>query len=266
MTYYSIRPVLTGFQELDKGLYATYGRGVGQTIEVPVFAFLLEGGGRKILVDTGMSDTERSVTYHHPGRQEPGQAIHEQMQALGIDPSEVEVIIFTHLHWDHCSNMKRFPEARLVASEIEYRFALDPIPFYWNSYEAPILGIERPFEGCKFDLVQGEEEIVEGIRVFPTPGHSPGHMAVSVRTTDGIYVIAGDLFFLRENLEPDEERGWPFTPPGRFASIVDLWRSMEDVIRRADHILVTHDPSQLGKEVYPGLSADQPGDRDTGRG
>lgn len=80
MTHYSIRLINTGFQELDKAQYATFRKDAGQIIEHPVFAFLVEAGGRKILVDTGMSDTQRSVTYHHAGRQEPGQAIHTQQK------------------------------------------------------------------------------------------------------------------------------------------------------------------------------------------
>lgn len=251
MLTYTIHPLLTGYQILDKGQYATYGRGFGQNIEVPVFAFLVQGGGKKLLVDTGMSDTDRSLKYHHNGRQEPGQAIHEHLRRLGIGLEEIETVIFTHLHWDHCYNMKMFTKARYVVNEIEYRFALNPIPFNWNSYEAPVLGLEPPFHGCKFDLVQGEEEILEGVRVFPTPGHSPGHMSVSVQTEKGKYVIAGDLFFLRENLEPDKQRGWPFLPIGRFVNMIELWRSSEDVLRRADFILMTHDPSQIGQEVYP---------------
>lgn len=133
MIHNTIRLINTGFQELDKAQYATFRKGAGQTIEHPVFAFLVEGGGRKILVDTGMSDTRRSVTYHHAGRQEKGQAIHEQLATLGIPTDAIDTIIFTHLHWDHCYNVKQFANARLVASEIEYRFALDPIPPYWVS-------------------------------------------------------------------------------------------------------------------------------------
>jgi N-acyl homoserine lactone hydrolase len=248
---YTIRALNTGYQLLDKASYATFRKGAGQILEHPVFTFLLEGGGRKILVDTGMSDTERSITYHHKGRQELGQAIHEQLAGIGIDTDEIDTIIFTHLHWDHCYNVARFPTARLVVREDEYRFALNPTPPYWVTYEHPNSGLQPPFQGCKFDLVQGEEEIAEGVRVFPTPGHSPGHQAVSVRTKQGIYVLAGDLFFVRDNLEPDEERGWPLTPIGRFSNFVDLWYSMEDALRRADHILMTHDPTQKDGALYP---------------
>lgn len=251
MITYTIRPLLTGYQTLDRGVYATYGHGLGQIVELPVFAFLVEGGGRKILVDTGMSDTEQSVRYHHQGRQEPGQAIHEQLARLGVGCDEIDTIIFTHLHWDHCYNVKQFPRARLIVSETEYRFALDPIPFYWTSYEHANSGLTPPFEGCKFDLVQGEEQIFEGIRVIPTPGHSPGHQSVAVATEAGTYVIAGDLFFVRDNLLPSKQKGWPMTPIGRFASIIELWRSMETIVRRADFILMSHDPSQIGTDIYP---------------
>lgn len=251
MVHYTIRAMNTGFQELEKAAYATFRKGVGQNIEHPVYVFLIEGNGHKILVDTGMSDTKRSVDYHHAGRQEPGQAIHQQLASLGISIEEIDTIIFTHLHWDHCHNVSQFSRSRLVVSETEYRFALNPTPPYWMSYEHPNTGLEPPYAGCKFDLVQGEEEIIEGIRVFPTPGHSPGHQAVSVRTEAGLFVLAGDLFFVRENLKPDRERGWPLTPIGRFSNFVDLWYSMEDTVRRADYILMTHDPSQQDGAIYP---------------
>ena len=76
---------------------------------------------------------------------------------------------------------------------------------------------------------------------------------VQAAVSEGVafVVIAGDLFFLRENLEPDPQSGWPFHPPGRFYNILELWQSMEDVIRRADYILVTHDPIHLEQEIYP---------------
>ncbi len=251
MVNYTIRQIQTGWQFLDKGLYGTYGKGYGEIVEHPVFAFLIEGNGRKILVDTGMSDTGHSEKYHHDGRQDPGQAIHQQLEKLGIGCDEIEIIIFTHLHWDHCFNLDKFTHARLFVSETEYRFALDPIPFYWNSYEAPVLGLTRPFEGRHFNLTRGEEEIADGIRIFPTPGHSPGHIAVAVQTAKGIYSLIGDLVLLRECFGPNRDKGWPLTPPGRFYNILEIWHSMETVIRRSDYILMTHDPMQLGYSTYP---------------
>lgn len=252
MTTYTIKPILTGYQYLDKGNYATFRKGNGKVLEMPVFAFLIEGNGHKILVDTGMSDTEHSVKYHHDGRQEEGQAIHQQLKRMGVKISEIEKIIFTHLHWDHCFNLEQFPDAELIVSRKEYEFAMHPIPFYWASYEYPgATGLTPPFSGRVFTLTDGETEIMNGIWVIPTPGHSPGHVSVAVNTEKGIYMIVGDLMFLRENLEPDEEKGWSFTPPGRFCNILEIWKSIEIVKKRADFVIMTHDPYHLGTDIFP---------------
>jgi N-acyl homoserine lactone hydrolase len=109
---YTIKPILTGWQFLDKGLYATYREGLGTILKHPVFAWLIEGEGHKYLVDTGMGSTEVSQKYHHDGLQEPGTAIHEQINKMGIDCDEIEAVIFTHLHWDHCYNMKKYTKDR----------------------------------------------------------------------------------------------------------------------------------------------------------
>jgi len=108
--------------------------------------------------------------WHHPGsRQEPGEAIHEQLKHIGINPSDIELVIFTHLHWDHCHNLNKFPNARLVVSAQEHAFALDPIPPYYKSYEHHKLGKRAPFIGAQFEVVDGEAEILPGITVFPSP-------------------------------------------------------------------------------------------------
>ncbi len=251
-TTYTIRPILTGWQFLDKGLYATFREGIGTIIKHPVFAFLLEDGTHKYLVDTGMASTERSKKYHHDGLQEPGTAIHEQIEKLGIGLDEIEAVIFTHLHWDHTSNMKKFPKAEYYVSKEEYEFAMDPIPPYWGSYEHPKAGLTPPFEGVTFNLVEGEKEVFDGITIVPTPGHSPGHISVAVNTTRGVYYLIGDLMISRLSLLPDKKHGWPMTPPGRFANFVELWKSMELVVDRADYLLLTHDEiEQLHVELYP---------------
>ena len=250
-TKYTIKPILTGWQYLDKGLYATFREGIGTILKHPVFAWLIEGDGHKYLVDTGMASTKISQKYHHDGRQDPGTAIHEQLAKMGVQTDEIEAIIFTHLHWDHCYNMKQFKKARYITSDVEYAFALDPIPPYWGSYEHEKAGLTPPFKDCKFDLISGEQKIYDGITIVPTPGHSPGHIAVSINTSQGDYWIIGDLMLCRENLSPDVKHGWPMTPPGRFSNFVDLWHSMEKAASRADYILMTHDITHLDVPVYP---------------
>jgi glyoxylase-like metal-dependent hydrolase (beta-lactamase superfamily II) len=172
-------------------------------------------------------------------------AIHEQLAKIGYSCADVDKVIFTHLHWDHIFYMEKFTKAQFIASRTEYEFAMDPIPLYYKSYEHPILGNRRPFEGLKIDVVDGAEEISEGVKVFPTPGHSPGHQSVEVDTKDGSYICAGDSVFIMANFNPIPELHYTITPPARFSNIVECWKSIEFQKNRAANmglILPCHEP------------------------
>ena len=128
---------------------------------LPVFCYLLNTGDELILIDTGMSDTDRANTYHHPGSvQLPDEAMPRAVMKAGYNPDDVTKIIFTHLHWDHTFYMKDFKNAKYYAQRKEYEFAMNPIPLYYKSYEYKDLGIEAPFIGVKFELIDGERRVI----------------------------------------------------------------------------------------------------------
>jgi len=248
-----IHPMNTGFIKVDRGAYITMGRNYGEKVEVPDWAFLVTDGRDRILIDTGMSGTERA-NWHHPGSYQPeGHRIDERLRELGIGPDDIDAVVFTHLHWDHCSNMKLFRNAKFYVHSTELRFALDPHILYLKSYESKRLGISPPFEGIEFEEVSGEYRLNRYMLLFPTPGHSPGHQSVAVETEKGVYVIAGDAIFSDENLEPDEERGLPFTPMGRYVDVFDMFESMERIFRMADRgrILPGHGRCVGRRSSYP---------------
>ena len=89
---------------------------------------------------------------------------------------------------------------------------------------------------------------MDGISVYPTPGHSVGHQTVVVNTKDGQYHCCGDLIFTFDNLKECPEMHYDITPPGRFLNIVDEWRSIEELKKRAagtEFILPTHAPEMI---------------------
>ena len=256
MSTLRIRQVNTGFVTMIPKQYLYhhsvvkfYPEASDHEEEYPVFTYLVEGGEKLLLVDTGMAWTDRASQYHHPGSYQPeGMSIVEQLAKLGYRPEDVGIVVFTHLHWDHCFYMEKFTNAKFYVHEAEYRFAMDPIPLYYKSYEAPQLGITRPFEGLAFHLTHDGDEIMPGVRVFDTPGHSVGHQAVEVDTADGTYICCGDAVFIMDNLKPVPEMHYDITPPNRFSDIIACWQSIRRIRDRAespDKILTTHDRDML---------------------
>lgn len=247
-----IVPINTGFIQVDKGGTLTQGRGYGEKIFIPATAWYIDGGEEKIMVDTGMCETERADRYHHAGSyQEEDQRIDRALKKIGVDPDEIGKVIFTHLHWDHCHNLRFFKNAKFYAHIDEVRFAFTPLPPYYRSYESPHLGIIPPFSETPFHLTKGEEEIAGGIFVFPTPGHSPGHQSVAVETRRGIYVIAGDAVMSWENWRGDAINHLPFIMNGRYIDLQASWESFFRIKERGKFVLPGHEIKVFGKQEYP---------------
>ena len=252
MNNLTIRPINTGYIPTYPLQYhyhfsaASYLKNIpNEKVALPVFTFLIEGGDKLLLIDTGMCDTERANKYHHPGSwQDKGMAIDEQLQKIGYKPEDIDIVVCTHLHWDHISNMGKFKNATFIAHEREWEFAQNPIPLYYKSYESPVLGLTPPFAGINMKTVKGETEIMAGVRTFESFGHSPGHISVEIDTKDGKYICAGDSIFVLGNLKGIPELHYNITPPGRFYNIVESWKSIEMQKSRMldeSHLLLCHD-------------------------
>jgi N-acyl homoserine lactone hydrolase len=99
-------------------------------------------------------------------------------------PRDVACVINTHLHFDHCGGNRLFAGVPIHVQRAEREAARQP------DYTIPEW-VE--FEGATYVEHDGEAEIVPGVRVVPTPGHSPGHQSVLVDTEDGLVVAAGDV-------------------------------------------------------------------------
>jgi glyoxylase-like metal-dependent hydrolase (beta-lactamase superfamily II) len=257
MSALTIRPINTGFVPTNPFQYhyhhstQPYLKDVpNEKVPLPVFVYLVEGGDTPLLVDTGMAWTERANDYHHPGSwQEEGQDIESQLKKIGYSCADIGIVVFTHLHWDHIFYAEKFTKARLIAHKREWEFSQQPIPLYYKSYEDPILGVKSPLTDIKIETVEGETEIMPGVRVFESFGHSPGHQSVEVDCADGdSYICAGDSIFVLGNLNPIPELHYNISPPGRFYNIVESWKSIEMQKERAKsprHLLLCHDVAML---------------------
>jgi len=112
----------------------------------------------------------------------------EKLRERGLSPADIEIVVLTHAHWDHMLNIDLFPNAQVLVSAAERRYAANPRPSDWATpaYTGAIL------ERMKLHEVQEGDEIDRGVRILETPGHSPGSMIVTVDDEAGTIGITGD--------------------------------------------------------------------------
>ena len=159
---------------------------------------LVETPAGRVLVETGIGG--RIDAKGRAMRQYEGPWIVPALRSAGFDPASVDVVAMSHLHFDHAGGLlaadgsRAFPKARIVAQRAEWEIALGDNPRLVASYVQPELELVRDWgaEGW----ADSEREILPGVSVVPTGGHSAGHQAVVVRgrgARAGTVAFFGDL-------------------------------------------------------------------------
>jgi glyoxylase-like metal-dependent hydrolase (beta-lactamase superfamily II) len=144
---------------------------------------LIETPAGRVLVETGIG--ERIDDKGRSMRGYEGPWVVAALRTAGFDPDSVDVVAMSHLHFDHAGGLlaadgsRAFPRARIVAQRAEWDIALGTNPRLVASYVQPELELVRDWgaEGW----VDGERELLPGVSVIPTGGHSAGHQAIVVR-------------------------------------------------------------------------------------
>jgi glyoxylase-like metal-dependent hydrolase (beta-lactamase superfamily II) len=158
---------------------------------------LIETTSGRVLVETGIGERVDDKT--RAMRVYEGPAIVPALEAAGFAPDSVDVVAMSHLHFDHAGGLLRadgsraFPRAPIVAQRAEWEVALSDNLRVAASYVQPELQLVRDWGAAGW--AEGEREIMPGVSVVPTGGHSAGHQAVVVRAPAGGRPLAffGDL-------------------------------------------------------------------------
>jgi glyoxylase-like metal-dependent hydrolase (beta-lactamase superfamily II) len=165
------------------------------TLTQALNCLLVETPAGRVLVETGIG--ERMDERHRTARGVRGPAILPALRAAGFDPETVDVVAVSHLHFDHAGGLLTadgecaFPRARVVAQADEWKFALGSNPRLQASYDQADLRLVEAWG--RGDAAQGDEEVLPGVSVVRTGGHSGGHQAISVRGPDRTVGFFGDL-------------------------------------------------------------------------
>jgi len=174
-------------------------------IQLGMRCLLIEHETGPILIDTGAGNKEDPKFYDIYGVENAGTpgptCLEDGLRAVGVTPDDITLVINTHLHFDHAGgNTTRdaggvirptFPNARYVVQEGEYRYATNTnertAGSYFNHNFVPLR------DAGQFDFVTGEREIVAGIRVLPTPGHTPHHQSILIESAGERALFIADL-------------------------------------------------------------------------
>lgn len=179
---FSIKPLLVGVREVDQGIM-TYQRAYGRRIWLAMWSFLLRSDQHVILVDTGLDYFVTPKEFTQQTDLEP-KLMEEALWENGLKPDDITMVINTHLHDDHCGNNRLFSKALFFIQEKEIECCRNPHPLDYR-YEPDFI------EGITVQAVAGDLEIMPGLEVLFTPGHTPGCQTVQVMTSKGLMIIPG---------------------------------------------------------------------------
>ncbi len=147
---------------------------------IPVSGFLVPHSTGTLLFDTGMSPADEEVRErYHPRLQ----TALEALATIGAGPKDVDRIANCHLHVDHAGNNYLFPDTPVLVQDAELTAAKEP------DFTFPHFTFDYP--GAALEVIDGETDIAPGLRLVPTPGHTPGHQSLLVDTDAGRWLLAG---------------------------------------------------------------------------
>lgn len=208
-------------------------------VMVPAPVWLIEGARRVILIDTGVGDVDEIDRLHarHGSirwivERAEDQDLVRGLAAHGVRPEDVELVVLSHLHFDHVGNNELFPNARFIVQRDELPQALAPPKFCMFYYPEYRYKMEAVLD--RLDVVDGDVQIDPDIRLLKIGGHTPGCQATLVQTSAGVVCLTSDAMYNYRNIELD----WPV---GSFWDLPQLLRGMERMRQEADLLVPQHD-------------------------
>lgn len=236
----------SGTLKSEKHLF-TLNKDVGVPFEVPVPFFLIQHNGKNILFDTGNAIETAHNPEEHWGEaakayypiMSESQFVENQLKdILKISADEIDYVILSHLHLDHAGGVGVFKNATYIVHEKEYEWAFNPQCSQKSAYimkditkNANWLKINNaPYEA--YDLFNDG-----AIKIYPTPGHTPGHMSVFINLENPMF-LTSDSCYTEENLNDNIAPGLVW---GEKESIETL-EFIKKLQAKNTEIIVGHDP------------------------
>jgi glyoxylase-like metal-dependent hydrolase (beta-lactamase superfamily II) len=236
------------------GPAAGLGMGGEERVSVPVPFYVIEHPDGVALFDCGLpaSMVDPNESYLTALRTQgldasltPAETLSAHLERLEIDPARVRYAVISHLHFDHAGGLKELPNATVVVQRREWEAGFDAD--LANHYGLR----KRYFDlGHRVELVEGEHDLFGdgAVTCVPSPGHTPGHQSVRVRSDRGDHILVADACY---NARVVETRDFPTYSDGAAMN-----RSLDRLLALRDPgtvMVFGHDPDQWGAAaVLPG--------------
>jgi N-acyl homoserine lactone hydrolase len=243
-------PLETGRIDADLGeLIGLEGRRL-----LPIPSWLIEHPRGIVLFDTGLHPALR-ISSQRLGESLGKSKIHlaegsdltARLISAGFRPADIDLVIFSHLHFDHCGGTAEVPDARLILQRLEWEAGHHP-----RLVEAAVYNPDDFDLGHDHQLIDGEFDVFgDGCIVcLPTPGHTKGHQSLRLNLQHGPMVLTGDCVYFADQLKEMRTPNLCYRPELQLESMGALARMQAAGCR----LIFGHDMEQFLSVPAEGVS------------
>ncbi len=221
-----------------------------EPITLHFYVWLILGGSHPVLVDAGCREADAAQRgirhYVNPAT---------MVQRVGVRPADIPTVLISHLHWDHWAGHSLFPSAEFWIQRDEVEFWTGPVArfeLYRQLANATALGeLVTLNYGGRIRLVEGERQVLPGLRVHWVGGHTAGLQIVSVETGRGRVVLTSDASHFFRNVE----RRWPTQIITNLPQMLAAFDTIDALAGPERLVVAGHDPEVADrfKPTEPGI-------------
>lgn len=250
--------LLDGGSLVIDGFHAFWNRGPGGEFRFPCYAVLIEHPDGRYIFDTGFDHAHvmRVLPFEKP-IQTREQTIPGALAQIGLKPQDINYVINSHYHFDHCGGNKHLTQACTICHAKELECSTNCQPFEHLGYsdltfapqrareagkelpDDPALDIYTP----KFETLTGDQEIAKGLWLFETPGHTAGHYSLMVELKNRRPMLfTADACYSQKNMDMMCISSFHLDP---VASVNSLKRLKELAEKYDAELFYSHDPESF---------------------
>jgi N-acyl homoserine lactone hydrolase len=223
----------------DMSMFSDTGEYDGKPGAIAVTCFVIQHPKGTLVWDTGMGDSlaEKKEGVDNGGiHMTVSVTLVDQLKALGLAPSDVTYVAFSHFHFDHTGNANLFTNSTWILNQSELNWALSsPTP------NGVVPAVFSGYKTAKTNMINGDFDVFGdgSVRILRTPGHTPGHQVLEIRLKKaGTVILSGDLYHLRDNYLHQRVPDFNFSRADTLASM----ERVEKIIKSSGaRLVVQHD-------------------------